>query len=345
MSRRTLIPSSIALAFVGVTYAVGLGIRVVAGTAPEVSTQPKTPAEARQTLARLGLLESYPFRNGFVETPHGRMHYAELGSGPPILCIHGNPTWSFLYRKFLTGLSGSHRVVALDLIGFGLSEKPTHPEGYSAEGHVADVVALIDALDLRDLTLVVQDWGGPIGVGAAAERPERVQTIVAMNTWAFAPDTESNFSLPLPLQILRVPVVGEELVQGLAIFNRVFVPLAIARPERRTALVRRAYDRVQGSWGERAGTLAFPRMIPTSLDHPAARQLARDDAFLSSFRGRVLLAWGMKDIAFSPQVLASWRKRFPSAPVLKLPEAGHYLQEDAAERIVPWLAAELSAES
>lgn len=343
MSRRTLVAGSISLALVGATYAVGLGIRVVAGTAPEVSTQPRTPAQARRTLARLGLLESYPFENGFVQTPHGRMHYAEAGSGPPILCIHGNPTWSFLYRKFLAGLSGSHRVVALDLIGFGLSEKPPHPESYTAEGHVADVVALIDALDLRDLTLVVQDWGGPIGIGAAAQRPERVRAIVAMNTWAFAPDPDAPASLPLPLRVLRVPVVGEELVQGLAIFNRVFVPLAIARPERRTPEVRRAYDRVQGSWEERAGTLAFPRMIPTSVHHPAARQLERDDAYLASFRGRVLLAWGMKDRAFSPQVLATWRKRFPHAPVLELPDAGHYLQEDAPERLVPWLARELSS--
>jgi haloalkane dehalogenase len=337
--------SIFAVLFVGLFYACGLGVMVVASTRPAVPTQPATVEQARDTLERLGLAEAYTFEHGFVETPHGRMHYAALGEGPPVLCVHGNPTWSFLYRHLLTGLADRHRVIAVDLIGFGLSQKPSDPKAYTVAGHIEDLEALIEALDLRDITLVVQDWGGPIGVGAAARHPERIRALVAMNTMAFVPDGITDGSLPLPLRILRVPILGEQLVQGFGLFNRVFAPGAIQRPDRRSELVRRAYDRVQGSWGERAGTLAFPRLIPADADDPAVALLREQDRFLAGFDGPVLLAWGMRDRAFSPAMLAEWRRRFPEAPLLELPDAGHFPQEDAHEVLVPWLREQLSAAS
>ncbi len=114
-------------------YAVGLGVYATASTRPRVPSQPRDAAEAREVIRRLGLEADYPFEHRFAPTPHGRMHYAELGSGAPILCLHGNPTWSFLYRRFLLGLSDRFRVIAPDLIGFGLSEKPQDPRDYSIE--------------------------------------------------------------------------------------------------------------------------------------------------------------------------------------------------------------------
>jgi pimeloyl-ACP methyl ester carboxylesterase len=323
-------------------YTVGLGVYVTASTRPRVPSQPKDAAEARQVIERLGLETAYPFEPRFAATPHGRMHYAERGRGDPVLCLHGNPTWSFLYREFLLGLSDRNRVVAPDLIGFGLSEKPSDPGDYSIEGHVEDVSALVEALDLRNLTLVMQDWGGPIGLGVAMRHPERVRALVVMNTIGFAPSGDG--WMPLPLRLVRAPILGEQLVQGLGMFNRVFVPAGIAREDRRTPETLRAYREVQGSWDARAGTLAFPRLIPVTPDDPATRLLERSGRFLDGFEGPVLIVWGMRDPVFGPALLGQWRERLPGAPVLELADAGHYLQEDAADRIVPRIRSFLDAQ-
>ena len=322
---------------VGLVMAVGytatLGVYAVSSTRPAVPSQPASAEEADRVIRALGLEQEYPFEHHFLATPHGRMHYVDEGAGAPVLCVHGNPTWSFLYRNFVKGLSGEARVVAPDLIGFGLSQKLPDPDAYSIEGHVDDVSALVEALDLRDLTLVMQDWGGPIALGVATRYPERVRALVVMNTIGFVP--AGNGFPPLALRLLRLPFVGEQLVQGLHLFNRAFVPAVIAREERKGALVRRAYTEVQGSWDERAGTLAFPRLIPTSADDPVIPLLEAEDRYLRGFRGPVLIVWGMRDPAFSPELLAEWRVRFPDAPVIELEDASHFLQEDAWERIVP----------
>lgn len=322
-------------------YACTLGVYAVTSTRPAIPTQPADAAAARETIRRLGLEGEYPFEHRFAETPHGRMHWVEAGQGDPVLCLHGNPTWSFLYRNFLKGLAADARVIAPDLIGFGLSEKLPDPGDYSIEGHVRDVASLVEALDLRRLTLVVQDWGGPIGLGVAARQPERVRALVVMNTIGFVPDPGG--SPPLPLLALRLPVVGEQLVQGFGLFHRAFVPAGIAREERKGELVRRAYREVQGNWYERAGTLAFPRLIPLEGDDPVVALLEEEERYLGDFGGPVLIAWGMRDPAFPPALLAQWRERLPEAEVLELPDAGHFLQEDAHERIVPRIRRLLAA--
>jgi len=313
-------------------YALALGVYSVASTAPQVDSQPVDAAAARAVIRELGLTEAYPFEHGFVRTPHGRMHYASQGTGDTVLCLHGNPTWSFLYRDFLTGLSDRTRVVAPDLIGFGLSQKLAEPADYSIEGHVDDVSALVESLDLQRITLVMQDWGGPIGLGVALRHPERIRALVVMNTVGFRPPGDG---IPLPFRMLRIPVLGEQLVQGLGLFHRAFVPLGIARDERRQRNVLAAYEGVQDTWDDRAGALAFPRLIPVDPEDPTAELLQQTDQYLQEFSGPVLILWGMRDPVFSKGVLEEWRQRFPAAPVVEVEDAGHFLQEDAAERIVP----------
>ena len=339
MRRLRILAIAVAV-FALLAYTVTLGIYALTSTRSEVPTQPRTPEEARASLEALGLRAAYPFENRFFDSPHGRMHYVDEGQGDPVLCLHGNPTWSFLYRRFVTGLSGSARVIAPDLIGFGLSEKLARPQDYSIDAHIQDVSALVEALDLRELTLVVQDWGGPIGIGVALRYPERIRALVVMNTIAFVPD----YRPPLALRVLRLPGVGEQLVQGLGVFNRLYVPAAIGRPERRSDVVRTAYSRVQGNWYERSGTLAFPRLLPLDGDDPVIALLEREDRYVRAFRGPVLIMWGMRDPVFHAGVLEQWRERMPQARVVELPEAGHYLQEDAFEQIVPAIV-ELLAES
>lgn len=312
-------------------YAVGLGIYAVASTRGPIASQPRTPEEAQTAIRALGLEESYPFESRFLATPHGRMHYVEAGQGAPVLCLHGNPTWSFLYREFARELADRSRVIAPDLIGFGLSEKHGDPDHYTLEGHADDVAALIEALDLRDLTLVLSDWGGPIGLGAALSAPERVRRLVLINTFAFVSDAPSAGAPELVFRLARLPLAGEQLVQGLGLLTRVGL-----RDARRwgDSGASRAYRGVQGSWPERAGALAFPRLVPRGADAAPRPLFAGVDRFLGEFKGPALIVWGMRDDTLGSDTLQAWRRRLPQAEVLELEHAGRYPQEDAPEQVV-----------
>jgi haloalkane dehalogenase len=310
-------------------YAVGLGIYAVASTRGPVSTQPRTAGEARAAIRALGLAEAYPFEPRFLETPHGRMHYVESGRGAPVLCLHGSSTWSLVYRELLHGIGDHARVIAPDLVGFGLSEKPADPDLYTLDGHVEDVSALIRELGLRDLTLVLEDWGGPVGLGAAARAPGLVRRLVLINTWA-TPGAREEDPLPIMLRHARMPLAGETLVQGLGLLPR---GVTAGSGENGRAL-RRAYRAVQGSWSERAGALAFPRLAPRAPDHPSGRLLEEIDRYLRTFDGDVLLIWGLRDRWPGAPALERWRARFPAARVLALAQAGAHPQEDAPAELV-----------
>ena len=344
MRRAILIPALAIGALLGVLYALGLGVYVTSSRDAPRLTQPNNPEEARRVIAEMGLAADYPFQARFVATPHGRMHYVDVGSGPPLLCVHGNPTWSFLYRHLVRLLSDEARVIAPDLIGFGLSEKLRHPDEYSLEGHVQDLVALVESLDLRDLTLVVHGWGGPVALGVALRFPERIRALVVMNSFAFVlPHSGDGLRVPRLVRLARVPVLGEELVQGLGMLHRVVLPAGLARGNPRRTSVLRAYRVVQASWEERAGALAFPRLLPPDAPREVLRLLEAEDRYLRSFGGPALLLWGGRDRAFGPSVIAAWRERLPQARVIEIPDAGHLLPEDAHEEVTAYVRAFLRA--
>jgi haloalkane dehalogenase len=298
-------------------------------------------AHAERLRKRLKLNDRYPFESRFVETPMGLMHYVDEGAGAPVLMLHGNPTWSFLYREFISALSKTHRVVAPDHIGFGLSEKPRDEALYSIDGHIRNLEALVTSLDLQNVTLVMQDWGGPIGLGLAARHPGRIKALVIINTFGFYPPADNldpeNLILPAPLRLMRTKGVGDFLVRSLGFFERVAMPTAVQGGKRWKA-VRHAYTGVFERHADRAGVMAFPRLIPTTTCHPTARLMIEETGpFIEQFKGPVRGFWGVKDPFFPIEALHAWKKRLPQARFTELPAAKHYIQEDAPEIIIPAL--------
>jgi len=285
---------------------------------------------------------SWPYEPRWFDTPGGRMHYVDEGprDGKPVVLLHGNPTWGYLYRHFIGALAGAgHRAIVPDHLGFGRSDKPDRPDLYRIRRHAERLEALLESLDLSGATVVPQDWGGPIGLYWATRHPERVDRLFILNTYAHRPP--GDVELPLPLRLFRMPVVGEVMVKGLDMFKRVFLfRVGVHHRERLTAEVKGAYRAPHPSWSSRTPILAFPREIPSGPQGPVADLGAEIEQGLEQhFRSKpVQIQWAMRDPAFTRDVLEQlWLKTFPHAHVTRIEDASHYLQEDAHERIVPAL--------
>jgi haloalkane dehalogenase len=293
---------------------------------------------------------SWPYEPRWFDSPDGRMHYVDEGprGGRPVVLVHGNPTWGYLYRNFIPPLvDAGHRAIAVDHLGFGRSDKPPDAELYRVPRHAERLDALLESLDLHGTTVVPQDWGGPIGLEWATRHPERVDGLFILNTYAhgWKPETlppgKDKIPLPLPLRLFRAPGVGEVLVKGLDAFKRGFLfGQGVVHRDRLTPTVKRAYRDVHRGWSERTPILVFPREIPVTGEGPVVEMTTRiEEALKQNFRSKpVHIAWAMKDPAFVPAYLDTlWLDTFPDAQVTKLDDAGHYLQEDAHELIVPEL--------
>lgn len=269
------------------------------------------------------------------------MHYVDEGpqTGRPVILLHGNPTWGYLYRNFIPPLVGAgFRAIVPDHLGFGRSDKPDDPELYRIPRHADRLEALLESLDLHEATVVPQDWGGPIGLAWAARHPGRVRSLAILNTVAHPPPR--NVPIPIPLRLFRTPGVGEIMVKGMHAFVRVFLfKVGIVHRERFTEQMRAAYLAPHPTWSSRTAILVFPREIPSGPAGRVSDFLATVHEGLLALKDRpVFIAWGMKDPAFTPEYLERlWLRDFPHAEVLRLEDAGHYLQEDAHERIAPAL--------
>ncbi len=299
-------------------------------------------------IKELGLEGEYPFASHFIQTPMGQMHYLDEGLKndlSPVLAIHGNPSWSFLYRSLVKGLSSDRRVVAPDHIGFGLSDKPDNEAAYTLKAHIDHLEALVLKLDLTNIMLVMQDWGGPIGLGVAARHPDRIKALVVMNTFGFYPPVDGmnpeRLKLPPPLLMMRSRGLGDFMVRRLGFFERQVMSMATAT-ERKGA-VKRAYRDIFRGPKERAGVMAFPRMIPTNTAHPAAQILLDETGpFVEQFEGPAHIFWGLKDPLIPIGALAAWKKRLPQAGVTEFKKARHYLQDDEPDALVRKLHAFLT---
>lgn len=272
--------------------------------------------------------ELYPFTSRWQEVEGLPVHYVDEGEGPNLLFLHGNPTWSFLYRDVIRGLADSYRCLALDYPGMGMSGKPRDfgrgDYGFTPAEHSRVVEGFVEALDLRDLTLMVQDWGGPIGIGFAARCPERVARLVIGNTWAWPAE---EFDMKLFSTLLGLGP-GRVAVMSFNLFVERLLPMGCERelaPE-----VMAAYRAPYPKRADRAPTAVFPRAIVKSRPYLAEVVQALD--VLADKPVRII--WGKKDKAFRKRELERWKRIFPDARVRVLEDAGHFIQEDAPEAIV-----------
>jgi len=271
----------------------------------------------------------YPFESRWFDSSRGRIHFIDEGAGPALLFCHGNPTWSFLYRHIVVALRDRFRCVAMDYLGFGLSDRPDDYD-YTITEHAAVVGELVDDLALDGFVVMGQDWGGPIGMAVSVERAERVRGVVLGNTW-FWP-TESlgmkTFSRvmssgPLQRRILERNFFVERLMPG-----------AMARSL--SAREMDHYRQVQPSPEARRGVAEMPRQILAA--RPLLVRLARQVPERLGDKP-ALLVWGMRDPGFRPKAfLPRMRSTFPDHEVVELPQAKHYIQEDAPDEIAAAIA-------
>jgi pimeloyl-ACP methyl ester carboxylesterase len=290
---------------------------------------------------------TWPYEPRWFDSPDGRLHYVDEGprDGKPVVMVHGNPTWGYLYRNFIPPLvDAGYRCIVPDHLGFGRSDKPDIAELYQVPRHAQRLDALLESLDLHDATLVSQDWGGALGFYWATRHPDRIAALCILNTSTHRP--LGKVKLPLPVRLFRKPGIGEAMVKGAHMFVRGFLFNAgIMHRDRITKDMRAAYIAPHPTYSSRTSILVFPREIPSDSTGRVAEFLGEVEEGLQRLKDKpTMIAWAMKDIAFRPKYLDRlWLRDFPNADVLRLPDAGHYLQEDAHERIVPKLLTHLES--
>lgn len=287
------------------------------------------------------LAKHYPFESRWLERPYGRLHYIDEGRGEPLVFVHGNPSWSFLFRNLVKDLRATHRCVALDHIGMGLSDKPGDDRyEYTLESRVKDLEALLAHLGLTDgLTFVLHDWGGMIGLAAAVRDPRRVKRLVLMNTAGFL--LPPGGLLPWQLKLARGPL-GAVLVRGFNAFAEGAARTCVTKaplPREVRALFTAPYD----SPANRISTHRFVQDIPLAPgDRAWAMAKATQDGLDTLKSVPKLICWGEKDFVFDARFLAEWRRRCPEARVHAFPDAGHYVLEDEAPAVLALVKSFLS---
>lgn len=277
--------------------------------------------------------ELYPFEDRYLDRDGLRYHYVDEGEGQAVLAVHGNPTWSFYWRNLIKSLRPHYRVVAPDHIGCGRSDKPdADAYAYTMRSRVDDLTRLVDHLDLDELTLVVHDWGGAIGMAWAVENPDRVARIVVLNTAAFhLPDGKG---FPGTLALARTPWLGDLLVRGANAFVRGANRFCVTR-KRMDPEVAQGYLEPYRTWKDRIAVHRFVQDIPLREADPAFGLINETAAGLQALRNKpMMIGWGMKDFVFDHHFLAEWERRFPDAAVHRFEDCGHYVLEDATEEIV-----------
>jgi haloalkane dehalogenase len=268
----------------------------------------------------------YPFADHYLNLPMGRLHYVDEGRGHPILMVHGTPEWSFGYRYLIKGLSQKYRCIAADHLGFGLSSKPAG-WSYLPEEHAGNLAQLIAYLNLRDFTLIVHDYGGPIGLAYAVRHPENIHSLVLMNTWMWSLNHDPHFSGTK----LFAGGLGRFLYEKMAFSARVMLPSAMGD---RSMLTRPIFQQYLKAWRtseERHGTWVFAReVLGSSAWYETLWE--RRDALQAI---PALILWGLKDWAFRPVELEKLKTIFREPQVVTFENTGHFVTEELREKLPP----------
>ncbi len=284
----------------------------------------------------------YPFQSQFLEIPRSettadwvKMHFVVQGTGDQtVLCVHGNPTWSFTFREVLKQVSDQARIIAVDHVGCGLSQKP-EKYNYCLEQHIGNLTRLIEQLDLKRITLLVHDWGGAIGVGAALRLPSRIERLMLLNTGLFPPPY-----VPWRIAACRIPWMGTGAMRGLNLFARAALHMTLNRLPSLQPAVAAGLIAPYKDWQSRVAVARFVQDIPRRKTQPTWEILSRIQSGASLFADRpIRIVWGMKDWCFRPECLQLLQDMFPHAKVRRLEDVGHYVMEEAAAEVIQELRA------
>lgn len=272
----------------------------------------------------------YPFDSNYLKLEPGNLHYVDEGQGKPIVMVHGNPSWSFLYRHAIKGLRDTYRCIAPDHLGFGLSDKP-EDWSYKPEDHARNLEQLINHLELEDITLVVQDWGGPIGLSYALKHPEKVSSLVIMNTWMWSVEGDPYYQR---FSGFMGGAVGNFLIKNFNFFVNVLMKQVTGDISKLPKEVHQHYQKALATASERKGCSVLPKEIIGSSSWLASlweqRQLMADKP--------TLLLWGMKDIAFREAEMKRWQDLLGQAEIHRFEHLGHYLQEELGDELPELMA-------
>ncbi|ABV36122.1 alpha/beta hydrolase fold [Shewanella sediminis HAW-EB3] len=276
----------------------------------------------------------FPFKRNYLDRNGNKLQYVNEGQGEPVVMVHGNPSWSFYYRNVVTALSGNHQCIVPDHIGCGLSDKPDDSGyDYTLKNRIDDLEALLEHLGVREnITLIVHDWGGMIGMGYAARYPERIKRLVVLNTGAFHLPSSKPF--PWPLWICRNTLLGTALVRGFNAFSSIASYVGVKRKPM-SKEVREAYVAPFNSWANRISTLRFVQDIPLKPGDRNYELVSEIAASLPKFaKVPTLICWGLKDFVFDKHFLDQWKVEMPHAVVHEFADCGHYILEDAGDEVV-----------
>ncbi len=276
----------------------------------------------------------YPFQSYQTDVEGWKYHYLDeppsssgAGQSETVLCVHGNPTWSFHWRTLIAACRDRCRVVAPDHLGCGLSDKP--PLDFRLADRIRHLTTLVESLDLHNITLVAHDWGGAIGLGAALKAPERYARFVLLNTGAFRP-----WFIPWRIRVCRTPVVGRLALQGANLFSLAALRMTTTRPAGLSSAVQAGYLAPYDCWSARRAVYQFVRDIPLSASHPTWQTLETIESQLPTLCEKpVQLIWGMQDWCFTPACLDKFVEIFPTAEVVRHDQAGHWVLEDLPEQV------------
>jgi pimeloyl-ACP methyl ester carboxylesterase len=275
--------------------------------------------------------DTYPFAPNYRHVNGFNMHFVDEGEGDPIVLLHGDPTWGYLWRNFIPVLSERARCIVPDHMGMGKSEVPRQPYPYRLAHHVANLEALLIGLNLRQITLVVHDWGGPVGLGFAIRQPDRIKRLVITNSWASARWPGAPF--PRLIEMIRSSG-GEKFVLERNGYLERALTGTTHHAERLTDLVMDAYRAPFPTRESRVAMLCWSRDIPVTEADPSYLEMQRIENSLSLFaKTPTLILWGILDPVLPPSVLRWWQKVYPQATTHEIEDASHFLQEDAPQQI------------